>query len=135
MAPPLRSAAEGHAEGRDQLVRAKRALGNPVRGRLRSFVYHEKVGNVLVAQGNLTDNSIAAPGRAEASGNLGPKTLLSKRVALIGAGRRPTVWRLLSEPNSSYTRRRRKQTAPRRPPVNAVDNLVGGRQPAQLVGS
>jgi hypothetical protein len=37
LAPPLRSAAEGHAEGRDQLVRAKRALGNPVRGRLRSF--------------------------------------------------------------------------------------------------
>jgi hypothetical protein len=37
MAPPLRSAAEGHAEGRDQLVRANRALGNPVRGRLRSF--------------------------------------------------------------------------------------------------
>jgi CubicO group peptidase (beta-lactamase class C family) len=34
-----------------------------------------------------------------------PKALLNKRVASIGAGRRPNVWTLLSGSNGSYTRR------------------------------
>ena len=57
MAPSLRSAAEGHAEGRDQLVRAKRAVGNPVRGRLRSFGYRlpAAVGDQEVRRGGASE--------------------------------------------------------------------------------
>jgi transposase len=98
------SSAEGHAGARDQLVRAKRALGNQVRGLLRPFGIRlpSRQGTKKFAEAARRDNVL----HASVTALLEALAAIERQIARLDeqlkelARRSPVCWRLMSVPGS-----------------------------------